>query len=109
MQNINKEIFAKTLRFLFLPSTLAIKKGCTKRKSTAIKINLSAANAPPPKGYYLFLLHDDLECDTFHIEFHKTRDPSECGRVNSNSTAFRSVAVVNSTDKKLTIENALIK
>lgn len=77
-------------------------KGYTKRKSTAIKINLSAANAPPPKGYYLFLLHDDLECDTIHFEFHKTRDPSERGRVT-----FRNA--VNSISKKLTIENALIK
>lgn len=75
----NKKVFAKKLRFLFF--TLAIMKGYTKRKSTAIKINLSAANAPPPKGYYLFLL-DDLEWDTIRFAFHKTRDPFARGRVN---------------------------
>lgn len=32
----------------------------SKRESLAIKVNLSPANAPPPKGYYLFLLADGL-------------------------------------------------
>lgn len=65
LPKLNKEVFSQKLLFLLFLLNPDNYEGVVRKKVPAIKVNLSAANAPPPKGYYLFLLADGLGDDTF--------------------------------------------